>query len=91
MEFQIWQPVVLVALGALIVWGLLVSRRRTLLGLAIALVTISGFLLYTLVLEEAHLEQDLNAQLDVVALVGIPAILGVVSGVFALRRTGDRS
>ncbi|RSM48490.1 hypothetical protein DMB66_46255 [Actinoplanes sp. ATCC 53533] len=90
MEFQYWQPAVLVVLGALVVWGLVVSRRKTLLGLAIALVTISGFLLYTLVLEESYLEQDTNAQLETVALVGIPAVLGVVFGVFSVRRTGDR-
>ncbi|BEL05941.1 hypothetical protein Q0Z83_041320 [Actinoplanes sichuanensis] len=91
MVLQWWHLAVVVAVGALIIWGVRVSRQRTLLGVAAALVVLSGFLLYTLVLEEEpYLESDLNGQLETVALIGIPAILGVVLFVVALRRAGTR-
>jgi uncharacterized membrane protein YedE/YeeE len=90
MVFQYWHLVVVAALGALVVWGFRVSRRLTLLGLAATLVAISGFLLYTLVLEEAHLEADLNSQLETLALIGIPAIMGVSLGVLVVRSARSR-
>lgn len=90
MVFQYWHLVVVVALVALVVGAFRVSRQRTLLGLAAALVAISGFLLYTLVLEEQHLEHDLNSWLEVLALIGIPAVLGVGLGMLAIKRTRGR-
>jgi hypothetical protein len=89
MEFQFLLVVVAVVLAALLVWGLLVSRRRTLLGLAAALVALSGFALYTLVLDEPYLENDLNGRLDDLAFIGIPALLGV-GILLAVRRSGGR-
>jgi uncharacterized membrane protein YedE/YeeE len=86
MVFAYWQPAVVVGLVALVGWGLRASRQRTLLGLAIALVIISGFLLYTLVLEEQHLDQDLNGQLQTLAMIGIPAVLGLGLGALAVKR-----
>lgn len=90
MEFQYWYLVVAVALVALVMWGFRVSRQRTLLGVAAALLAISGFLLYTLVLDEPSLEHDLDSRLDAWALIGIPAVLGVSLGVLAIKRTRSR-
>ncbi len=90
MELQYWHFAVVVALVALVVWGLRASWQTTLVGLAGALLIISSLLFYTLVLDEEYLESDLNSRLDSVALIGIPALLGVGLGVFAFTRTRSR-
>ncbi|WP_328474975.1 hypothetical protein OHA21_16835 [Actinoplanes sp. NBC_00393] len=90
MEFQYWQLAVVVALVVLVVWGLRAARRTTLAVLAATLLIISGFLLYTLVLNEPYLEQDANSRLDAVALIGIPALLGAGAATLALRHAGSR-
>ena len=90
MVFQYWHLVVVVVLGALVGWSFRVSRQRALLGLAATLVALSGFLLYTLILDEPYLEHDLNSRLDALALIGIPAILGVGLGLLAVKRHKSR-
>lgn len=89
MELKLWQLLVMVPVlavaGVLAVWAFRTSPRRALLGGAAALVAISGFLLYTLVLDEPSLGHDLNSRLDEVGLIGVPAVLGVGLGVFAVR------
>jgi hypothetical protein len=89
MVFQSWHLVGVVLLAALVVWGLRVSRRRTLLGLAATLLALSGFALYTLVLDEPYLEHDLNSRLEDVAFIGVPAVVAV-GIVLAVKRVGDR-
>jgi integral membrane sensor domain MASE1 len=86
MVLQYWHFAVLAALCALVLWGLRASRRTTLFGLAAILVIISGWLLYTLVLEESYLEHDMED----VALIGIPAVLGISLGVLAVKGTRSR-
>lgn len=83
MAFQWWQLAVVVAVGALAVWGLRVARRPALLTLAAALAMVSGFLLYTLVLDEPYVEHDLGD----VAFVVLPAVLAAGLGSLAFRRT----
>lgn len=90
MVFQYWHLVVVVALGALVMWGFRVSPQRTLIGLAATLVAASGLLLYTLVLDEPYLESDLDSRLDALALIGIPAILGISLGVLVVKRARSR-
>lgn len=90
MVFQYWHLAIPVALGALVVWGLRVARQATLLALAAALLAVSGFLLYTLVLEETNLQHDLNSQVEDAALIGVPAVLGLTFGVIALKRIMGR-
>ncbi|GLY08483.1 MULTISPECIES: hypothetical protein [Actinoplanes] len=85
MEFQYWYLAVVAAFLGLIVWGLVAARRKSMFGLAAALIAISGFLLWTLVLEETNIEYDMNSIIDTVAMVGIPAVLGIGLGVFALK------
>jgi hypothetical protein len=87
MVFQYWHLVAVVVLGVLVVWGFRVARHRAMLGLAATLVAISGFLLYTLVLDEPNLDHDLNSRLDELALIGIPAVVGVGLGLLAVLRT----
>ncbi|GLW27877.1 hypothetical protein [Actinoplanes regularis] len=89
MVFQYWHLLVAVVLTALVVWGLLVSRRRTLIGLAAALVALGGFALYTLVLDEPSLEHDLNSRLEDLAFIGVPAVLGI-GILLAVKRAGSR-
>jgi hypothetical protein len=90
MEFRYWQLVVVVALPGVVVWGLRTARRTALAVLAATLLIISGFQLYTLVLNEPYLEPDANSRLDAVALIGIPALLGAGSAVLALRHADSR-
>jgi hypothetical protein len=89
MESQYLYLVVVVVLAALVMWGLLASRRRTLLGLGAALVALSGFALYTLVLDEPYLEHDLNSRLEDLAFIGIPAVLGI-GVLLVVKRAGGR-
>lgn len=90
MEFEMWHLAVLAAVVTLIGWGLRVSPRPVMAGLAATSLLISGFLLYTLVLEEENIELDLNGKIDTVALIGIPALLGVGLAVLAARRPRSR-
>lgn len=89
MVFQYWHLVVVVVLAALVVWGLLVSRRRTLLGLAVALLAFSGFALYTLVLDEQYLDHDVNSRLEDTAFIGVPAVIAI-GIMLAVKRVGGR-
>lgn len=82
---EYWHLAVIAALVALVVWGFRASRSRTMFGLAVTLLVISGWLLYTLVLEETGLEFDLNSSLDTVAIIAIPAVLGTVLGLLAIK------
>jgi hypothetical protein len=86
-ELRYWHLAVVVALTALIVWGVRVARRTTVVVSAAILMVLSGWLFYTLVVDEAYLESDLNSRLDVVGLIGVPAALGVGLIVLAVRRT----
>ncbi|MBL7259287.1 hypothetical protein [Paractinoplanes lichenicola] len=61
-------------------------RHKTLAALALLLIVVSGWLAYTLILEETHLEPDANSRLDSALLIGIPALLGVGLAIVALRR-----
>lgn len=90
MVFQYWHLVIPVALCALVVWGLRVTRQATLLGVAVTLLAVSGFLLYTLVLDEPNLGHDLNSRIEDVAWIGVPAVLGLAFGVFAVKRIMSR-
>jgi len=90
MVFQYWQLVIPVALGALVVWGLRAARQATLLGMGVTLLAVSGFLLYTLVLDEPNLEHDLNSRIEDVAWIGMPAALGVAFGVLAVKQLMSR-
>jgi len=89
MVFQYWHLAVVVVLAALVVWGLVASRRRTLFGLAAALLAFSGFALYTLVLDEPDLAHDLNSRVEDLALIGLPAVAGVGIAL-AVMRAGRR-
>jgi hypothetical protein len=89
MVFEYWHLAVAVVLAALVVWGLRASGRRTLLGLAAALLALSGFALYTLVLDEPSLGHDLNSRLEDLAFIGIPAVVAV-GIVLAVMRAGGR-
>ncbi|GIG90352.1 hypothetical protein [Plantactinospora endophytica] len=86
MVIQYWHLVVIVTLVALAGWGLRVARQRTLLGLAATLLLVSGFLLYTLVIEESAVENGV----DDLALIGIPAVLGVGLGLLAVKHAKAR-
>ena len=86
MEFQYWQLVFPIALGAVVVWGLRNAREATLLGLAGTLLATSGLLLYTLILDEPYLDPDVNSQVEDLALIGMPAALGVAFGVVGVKR-----
>jgi len=86
MMFQYWHLVIPAALGALVVWGLRVARQATLLGLAVTLLAVSGFLLHTLVLDEPYLQHDLNSRIADVAWIAAPAVLGMTFGVLAVKR-----
>ncbi|GAB2574465.1 hypothetical protein Aab01nite_15630 [Paractinoplanes abujensis] len=86
MELQSWHLVVVVALAAAAVWAVRVAGQRALAVLAVAFVLVSGWLLNTLVLDEAYLEPDLNSRLDAALLIAAPALIGVGLGVLAVRR-----
>lgn len=86
MVLQYWHFAVLAAVAALVLWGLRASRRPTLFGLAALLVITSGWLLYTLVLEEPAINQEIED----VALIGLPAVLGLGLGVLAIKGTRGR-
>ncbi|MEU4690521.1 hypothetical protein [Actinoplanes sp. NPDC023714] len=86
MEFQYWHLAVVAVLVALIVAGIRLARQKTLIGLAAALLAVSGFLLWTLVLEEDYTNQDLDGRLDDVALIGGPALLAAGLILLAVRR-----
>ncbi|MGX6603906.1 hypothetical protein ACWKSP_17425 [Micromonosporaceae bacterium Da 78-11] len=77
MVIQYWHLALLVVLTALLGWGLMVTRRKALLGVAAILLALSGFAYYTLVLDEQYLDRDLNGRLDTLAFIGIPAVIGV--------------
>ncbi|SDS61749.1 hypothetical protein [Actinoplanes derwentensis] len=62
------------------------------IGLGIALVLLSGFLLNTLILDEPYIEKDLNSNLDSAALIGGSAVIGIALGVFGfLKRPKTRA
>ena len=63
---------------------MVVSRR--LLAVAVALLVLSGFLLYTLVLGEPYLEPDRNAMVENAVAIGVPGLAGLVVAALALRR-----
>jgi hypothetical protein len=86
MVFQYWHLGVVAAVVAVVVWGMLVARRGTLIGLAVTLVIISGWLLYTLVLDEPYLDHDA----DTAVMIGTPAVVGVVFGLLAVRNPWAR-
>ncbi len=90
MVFEYWHLAVVAALVALIVWGLRVARNKAFAALAAGLLVISAWLLWTLVLEEAHLDQDLTGQIETGAIIGIPALLGAGLAALAFRRAGSR-
>ncbi|WP_250031120.1 hypothetical protein [Paractinoplanes maris] len=62
------------------------GRTGLLLVLAAALLGLSGFLLWTLVLDEPYLEPDLNAKVEQAVAVAVPALAGLVVARAALRR-----
>lgn len=55
--------------------------NRTLLALAGVSAIVSGFLLYTLVLEEPYLEHSF----DDAVIIGIPGVLAIALSAFACR------
>jgi NADH:ubiquinone oxidoreductase subunit K len=91
MVLEYWHLAVVAALLALIGWGLRAARQTTLVVLAVTLLLISAFLLYTLVLEETHLESDLNAQVDAILIIATPALAGVALATLAIVRRRQRS
>ncbi len=88
MEFHYWHLVVLVVLVALVGWGFRVARQRMLLASAVFLVAVSGWLLYTLVLEEVHLDQE--GTREALAFVAVPAVAGVGLGALWVKRIRSR-
>ncbi|MEU4624787.1 hypothetical protein AB0G04_33050 [Actinoplanes sp. NPDC023801] len=86
MEFQYWHLGVVAAFVILVIVGMRVSTRRTLVGLGAALMLAAGFLFYTLILDEEYLDMDANARLDAAALIGVPAVLGVGLVLLAVKR-----
>ncbi|GAA2505801.1 hypothetical protein [Winogradskya humida] len=86
MVFQYWHLGVVAAVAAVVVWGMLAARRATLIGLAATLVVISGWLLYTLVLDEPYIDHDA----ETVVMIGTPAVVGVVFGLLAVRNPWTR-
>ncbi len=62
------------------------SGSRRLLAVAVAFLSLSAFLLYTLVLGEKYLEPDRNAAVEDAVAIATPAVVGLVVGVLALRR-----
>jgi hypothetical protein len=90
-EPEYWHLAVIGAVIALLVWGFRTARRTTLVVCAAVLTALSGFLLYTLVLEEPFLDSDLNSRLETGAMIGIPALLAVAFGFFAIRQRSPRS
>jgi hypothetical protein len=65
------------------------SGPGRLLAVAGGLLCLSGFLLYTLVLGEGHLERDRNAIVQTAVAIGLPAFAGLVVAALALRRAGQ--
>jgi hypothetical protein len=90
MVVELWYLVALVALAGLVGWGLLVARRRMLAVVAVVLLAFSGFALHTLVLDEPYLDKDLNGRLDDLAIIGIPAVAGIVIGVLLVAKRAGR-
>ncbi|MBM2620451.1 hypothetical protein JIG36_33570 [Actinoplanes sp. LDG1-06] len=86
MQLELWYVVIAVALAGVVVWGFRASQWRTLAVLAALLLVVSGWLFFTLVLDETYVESDLNSRLDDVVLIGLPALAGIALGVLAFRR-----
>lgn len=53
----------------------------------IALLSVSGFLLYTLVLEEDYLGPKMGLLKDSAGLIGVPALAGLALVAMAIRRS----
>lgn len=88
---EYWHLLIPVVLGALIVWSLRAARPATVLGVAAALLVVSGWLVQTLILDELpHLARDLNGTIDTAVWIGAPAILGVTLAVMGIRRIRGR-
>ncbi len=66
------------------------SAARRLLAVAAALLGLSGFLLYTLVLGEDHLERDRNAIVEDAVVIATPAVVSLLVAVLALVRARRR-
>jgi hypothetical protein len=90
MVLHYWHLAVPLAFAVLVVWGWRKARQATLLVLAVVLLAASGFLLHTLVLDESHLERDLNGRIETAAWIGVPALLGIAFGALAWRRGRSR-
>jgi hypothetical protein len=59
---------------------------RGLLAAAVVLLGVSGWLLWTLVLEEEYLEPDRNAITEETLAIGLPALAGVLLVALAMWR-----
>lgn len=80
MAFRYWHLMVPVVLSVLVLWSVRKLSRRTLFSLAVTLLALSAFLLYTLVLGEPYLEPDPDSRREDLVLIGIPAFLGLGFG-----------
>ncbi|ROP28664.1 hypothetical protein [Couchioplanes caeruleus] len=56
------------------------------LAAAVFFLACSGWLLFTLVLEEVHLSHDLNSILEDAAIIGVPGVAGLALAAIGLRR-----
>ncbi len=86
MEIGFGQVVAALVFVAVLVLAFRASPRAASVGFGALLLVVSGFLLWTLVLEEPFIAEDVNAQWDAAAMIGIPAVLGVGLGAFGLIR-----
>jgi uncharacterized membrane protein YphA (DoxX/SURF4 family) len=71
--------------------GLRLFRRTTLVTTAVALFCLSGFFLYTLILDECCLARDFNSITEDAAIIGVPALAGVVLVAIATKLTRKRT
>jgi hypothetical protein len=77
--------ILLVLLSAACGPGLGLSRRIAYFMAAAALLGLSGFFFHTLIVDECCLERDLNGTVEDVALIGAPALAGIILAAVGIR------
>lgn len=86
MEIGIGTVAVALAVVLLVVLAFWKAPKGAAIGLGIALVLVSVWLVNTLYLDEPYMDRDLNSNLDAVAMIGGSAVLGIGLGIFGLLK-----